>query len=95
MSREFAYGRDYTRGVSCPATRKTFDSTITNPVSDVADEYDFLLRNEERKPTGAVSEEKAKEMWEKAIEQVEERGDIFDDAVEQARQVQKDLGWND
>lgn len=94
----FAYGDDEIRGISCPATTKTFQKTPGNAVVLVADAYDDIAQKKKGRGEGTIPADDAKEWWKKAIQRVESEDrdgpSCKKVAVEEAKQVQEDLGWD-
>lgn len=99
--RKFAYGNDEVDGCGCPAVEAGYSPT--GPESDgsltLATHFDFLVKEMELKnETNLLLEDTAKEVWKEMLEEYEKEilehgGSVH--VYEVAKDIAKQLGWND
>ena len=68
--REFAFGTNEHGGCGCPAVEAGFPPEVNEWLRETIVEYDALVRNDTDKPSGTVSEDVAREKWNKAVEEM-------------------------
>ena len=89
--KRFAYGDDTVDDCPCPAVAAGYSPNSADESTVSAEWYDEMVeRLYPEEDEGIISEEKAKEAWNKAINEMEIREDP---AVETAKEIKNKLNW--